>query len=45
MKFPFVFLVLDALMVFGYGLALLANLARRFFRRGTNSKPGFERMG
>lgn len=35
MKIPFVFLALDALMVLGYGVVLIANLIRRIFSRRT----------
>ncbi len=35
MKIPFVFLALDALMVLGYGVVLVANLFRRVFSRRT----------
>ncbi len=33
MKNPAIFLLLDVLMVLGYGLAVLVNLFRRIFRR------------
>jgi len=33
MKTPAIFLLLDVLMVLGYGAALLVNLLRRLFRR------------
>jgi hypothetical protein len=35
MKTPLIFLALDALMVIGYSLALLATLIRRIFSRRT----------
>lgn len=38
MKVPLIFLLLDVVMVLGYGLALFANLLRRIFGRRSNPK-------
>jgi hypothetical protein len=35
MKFPLIFLILDILMVAGYGLAVFANFFRRLFHGRT----------
>jgi len=33
MKTPLIFLIVDILLVFGYGLTFLANFTRRIFSR------------